>query len=210
MAVNSDVDICNLAISHLGNFDTVEDIDAPLTSAEKHCARWYEVTRESALRLAIPNFAMTRRIVSKKTTKPAFGFGFSYEYPADALRILGFGDIDAKDKRFNVEADATDRIEIQIDEDFTSGLPLRFIKNILDVNMFTADFKILLSWMLAENIALPIAQDIKIRDSISAQLGARIASLSGTSAQENPPVRKSESKFKAARVADTIRNNTKR
>ncbi|MEE9356570.1 MAG: hypothetical protein V3U75_13350 [Methylococcaceae bacterium] len=211
MAITSDTEICNMTLSHLGSFGTANNIQVPVSQHEVHFARWYDVTRQSALRLAIPNFAKRRRLVAQKATAPVAGYSFAHEYPSDCLRVLGFGDIDEKDLRYNIEADANGDVEIQLDTDYsTGGMPLRFIHNTTDVNKFTADFKILFSWMLAENVALPITQNLSIKKAIMEILPGKISEFSGVNAQENPPTRKSTSKFKSARSFNVIRNNEKR
>ena len=46
----SDVEICNLALSHLGDTATVASIDPPEGSAQaEHCARFYPIARDALL-----------------------------------------------------------------------------------------------------------------------------------------------------------------
>ncbi len=194
-----------MSLGHLGNYGTVQDIDSPVNDKEISFALWYDVTRKAALRFAIPNFAMTRRVVAKKATTPAFGYAYEYEYPSDCVRVLGFGDIDEKDLDYSIEGNS-----IMVDTDFTAGLELRFIKDFEDVSLMTADFKILLSWMLAGNVALSVTQKQAIATRIENALPAKISQLSGINAQENPPIRKSTSKFKQARFSYPVRNGSKK
>lgn len=211
VAIASKNEICNMALAHIGSYGTINDIDSPETDAEVVCARWYDVTRAALLRRAIPNFAMARRVVAKKTTTPPFGYAYSYEYPSDCLRILGFGDIDAKSKRYNIElSNGEHDLEIQIDDLYPGGLPLRFIIDIKNINLFTPDFKILLSWVLASNIALPITQKRHVAQEIHEIIPNIMSEFSGISAQENPPVRRSVSKFKASRFFRQTRNAEKK
>ena len=47
----SAVDICNLALSHLGDTATVASLDPPEGSAQaEHCARFYPVARDALVR----------------------------------------------------------------------------------------------------------------------------------------------------------------
>lgn len=204
-SITSKVQICNMALTHLGNYGSVNNIDSPRNSAETSFALWYDITREYVLRLTMPNFALERRIVAQKSTAPDFGYGFAYEYPSDCLKVLGFGNIDQKDKEYTIEGS-----DILMNEDFTTGLKLRFIKNITDVGLFSADFVILLSWYLAAHTALDITQSQEKRAEITNMLPGKLLELSGISAQENPPIRKSDSKFKQARYSNPTRNNQKR
>jgi hypothetical protein len=203
--------LCDMALSHMGNYGSVNDIDNPKGSKETTFALWYDVTRQAALRLLIPNFALQRRVVSKKATVPAFGYAYSYEYPADCLKVLGFGEVDKKkDVDYGIEQGPDGDVEIQTDELYEDGLPLRFIIDTEDVNKFTPDFKILFSIMLAANTALPITQKQSIKDKLEALLPMKMSEMSGVAAQENPPVRVSNSKFKQARYTTPSRNGSKR
>lgn len=208
MAINTKIDICNLAIGLLGNYPDIENIDTPEDGVEATCALWYDVTRQKLLRLLIPNFSMSRRIVSQLSSTPDFGYAYAYEYPNDCLRVLGFGDIDAKDKEFVIES-MNNITTIQLDDDLTEGLPLRFIQDVTDVGRFSSEFKILLSKALAVNIAPNLTQDMKKAQIIEASLPSAISEASGINAQENPPIRKSDSKFRQARYAPATRNNQK-
>jgi len=204
-SITSKVQICNMALGHLGNYGTVQDIDSPVNDKEITFALWYDVTRKAALRFAIPNFAMARRIVAKKATTPDFGYAYEYEYPSDCVRVLGFGDIAEKDMDYSIEGNT-----IMMDTDFTTGLKLRFIKDFEDVSLMSADFQILFSWMLAGNTALSITQKQATATRIENALPAKISQLSGINAQENPPIRISTSKFKQARYSTPVRNGSKK
>ena len=57
----STVDICNLALAHLGDTATVASIDPPEGSAQsEHCARFYPIARDSLLEMHAWNFSMRR------------------------------------------------------------------------------------------------------------------------------------------------------
>jgi len=199
--ITSKVQICNMTLSQLGNFGTIEDIDTPTNKKEITFALWYDVARQACLRYAMPNFAMERRIVGKRADTPAFGYTYEYEYPSDCLRLLGLNEIDANKIDHAVEGQS-----ILMNDDLTSGLKLRFIKDIEDVTLFTADFKILLSEFLMAYVAMDITQDPAKAKEAKANLPSAVSQLSGINAQENPPVRKSESKFKQARQYRVQRN----
>ena len=57
----SEVEICNLALSHLGDTATVASSDPPEGSAQaEHCARFYPIARDALLEMQNWKFA-TRR-----------------------------------------------------------------------------------------------------------------------------------------------------
>lgn len=206
MGVTSNIEICNLALSMLGNYGTIENIDTPVKTKEKTYAQWYSTAVEYALKLAMPNFALARRIVSQVATNPApFGYTYAYEKPADCLKVLGFGDIDEKDLRYTIEGDY-----IYTDEDYADGLELRFIRNITDVSRFTPEFVLFAAEVLAAFTCTAVTQDAARAQALKDRLPMRAVELSGINAQENPPIRKSTSKFKQAKYGYVTRNNEKR
>jgi hypothetical protein len=59
--VSTEVDICNLALAHLGDRATVASISPPEGSAQaEHCARFYPVARDALLEMHTWGFATTR------------------------------------------------------------------------------------------------------------------------------------------------------
>lgn len=204
MTINSKVDICNMALSHLGNYGTVTNIDTPTNDKEITFALWYDITRQTTLKYLMPNFALARKVVAKLVETPIFGYAYAYEYPNDCLKVLGIGDIDQKGFNYTIEGG-----KIYTDVDYEEGMPIRYIKDIKDVNKFSPEFKMHFSFDLANNTALPITQDKDKAAFIIAQLPGKMAMLSGVNAQENPPVRRSISRFRTSRYG-VIRDNAQK
>ena len=60
----SEVDICNLALGHLGDNATVSSISPPEGSAQaEHCARFYPIARDALLEMHNWNFAMRLSLI---------------------------------------------------------------------------------------------------------------------------------------------------
>lgn len=84
----SEVDICNLALGHLGDNATVASLDPPEGSAQaEHCARFYPIARDSLLELHAWNFA-TKRAQLAELVNPWAQWQHAYAKPADCLQIL--------------------------------------------------------------------------------------------------------------------------
>ena len=82
------VDICNIALSRLGDEASVTSIDPPEGSAQsEHCARWYPLTRDKALQAFPWSFATKTTTLAPLATKPC-QWEFAYKLPADCLRII--------------------------------------------------------------------------------------------------------------------------
>ena len=194
MAINSKVDLCNMAISRLGNFGTISNIDTPESAAEITCALWYDISRETFLKMTMPNFSLARKTLALVVETPPFPFAFSYKYPSDCLKVQGRGAIEDTTNDFTVEGD-----RIYTDVVWEDGFPLRYIKDIKDVTSMSPEFKVGFSWFLAGEIALDITQDVSKAKMIEAAMPQKMATLSGLNAQENKPIRISRSRFKGAR-----------
>ena len=194
-AIQSKNDICNLTIGLLGNRDTVGDIDLPQTDQERAFSLWYDISRQYALKLCMPNFALDRRNVALTVTTTPFGYTNVWEYPSDCLRVLGIGDIDLKEKDdFTVEGR-----RIYTADSYSTGLPLRFIRDITDVTMFSPEFTLAFAYVLAGHMAMPIMQDEKKALAFQKILPSKLMELTGMNSQENPPIRISNSRFRTAR-----------
>lgn len=203
MAITSKVDICNMALSHLGNFGTVSNIDTPTNDKERIFALWFDITRQFVLKLLMPNFALTRLIVSKLVETPDFGFAFFYEYPATALKVLGIDEVRLKENNFNIERTPLGVKAISHDTDYTEGMPVRIIVDVTDINSWSPETKVLVSQYLAAYTALAITQDVAKSAKLISELPAQITSASGLNAQENTPIRISNSRFDASRFNDS-------
>lgn len=91
----SDTDICNLALSHLGDKATVVTIDPPEGSAQAdHCARFYPIARDAVLQMMAPSFA-TRRTSTGLLTSPTPAWAYAYAKPAQCLHVLAVLPADA-------------------------------------------------------------------------------------------------------------------
>lgn len=205
MTIASKNQVCNMALSHMGNYGSVNDIDNPKDSKEITFSLWYDVTRQAALRLLVPNFAMQRRIIANIPVPPEYAATYTNAFtkPADCVKVLGIGEIDGEDTL------TLEGAYILTNDNYPSGLPLRFIGDITDTTAFTPDFTILFSLMLAENTAIQITQKQTVKDKITAQLPAKLSESSGISAQENKPIRVNRSKALRSRLFAQRRSGTK-
>lgn len=197
--ITSKVDICNLALSGTGNRNSVNDIDIPVTDKEQVCALWYDITRQLVLKTMVPNFALDRVTVSAKTTPTSYTGYYTYcwEKPVYALKILGIGAIDEKQRYdYAVEGDSIFTVE-----NFEDGLPIRIIRDITDVSAMSPEFVIALAKELEKRITMPVTQDPGKKKMATTEAAVESSNSTALNAQENPPIRRSNSKFMASRNA---------
>ena len=83
------VDICNLALSYLGDTATVASIDPPEGSAQaQHCARFYPVALKLLLESHAWNFVTTRAALAVVVDGYTDQWRFAYALPSDATNVL--------------------------------------------------------------------------------------------------------------------------
>lgn len=187
-----------MALAILGNNkNSINNIDTPNSDVERAFAVFYDNTRQSLLRMTMPNFALVRDKAPRLIDSQSFGYTYSYQYPKDCLKLLGVGNVEDKFNNYNTENN-----RINCDDLYDSGIPIRYVKDFTDITLMTADFKTLLSWSLAADTALIITQSESKAQYINSLLPIKMATLGSLNAQENVPIRKSISKFKSSRFND--------
>jgi len=194
-APDSEVDICNMALSHLKQAPIVS-IDPPSTMVEQKCANWYQQIRQETLRSHPWNFAVARVQLTPDAVAPLFEYSHRYELPSDWLRYIGryddFGvlldgkyDIEGGFYLFNGEDD--------------ESINLKYVSDFTDVSgmdpLFRGLFAINLAIVIAPNFSgseARVATLIKLQSEMRTQATA----IDG---QERPPRRVQRSKFIDAR-----------
>lgn len=188
--MTSSVDICNLALSRLGDKRTVEDIENGKKHEELVFKKWYDITRQSTIKRCMPSFAIERELWAQAEYVPAFGYEKAYKYGSDCLRVIGIGNVGENENNYSREGEY-----ICCDEDFPNGLPVRYLKDIKDTTKFTPEFVELLSFELAANVCMELTESSQLLSYIEQVLPAKRLEFTGLNAQENRPVRISRSRF---------------
>jgi hypothetical protein len=192
----------------MGNFGTITNIDTPQNDKELTFALWYDISRQYLLKLLMPNFALSRRIVAALSAVPAGyanSFAYAYEYPSDCLKVLGIGNVEDKQNDYTVESNM-----ILTNTEYADGLPLRFIADVEDVSKFSAEFVKGLSLYLASQACMSVTQDVAKAGQLEVMVSRVIGSISGMNAQENRPIRISNSLYKQSRYTPFPSNSSKK
>jgi hypothetical protein len=165
--VASEVDICNLALGHIGDSATVSSINPPEGSAQaEHCSRFYPIARDALLEMHPWGFA-TKRINLALLTSGYPEWEYCYAMPADALNVLAVLPSDATDdytspatsggiyspQPFNVETTDGGVNVIYTDQ---PNAALRYSGLVTDTTKFGPLFTTSLSWLLASYLAGPV------------------------------------------------------
>lgn len=159
----SEVDICNLALGHLGDNATVASLDPPEGSAQaEHCARFYDIARDTLLEAHSWNFA-TKRVQLAELTSESEQWDYSYAKPSDCITAISVMAADAPDDYLAVTSAVPVAFVMEASEDGTEIILtdledayLRYVARITDTTKFSAMFVMALSWQLASLLAGPV------------------------------------------------------
>ena len=160
------VDICNLALTHIGHRTEVTSITPPDGSqAAADCNRFYPIARDIVLEMGEWGFAKKRVVLASLGDAPE-GWEYRYALPSSVikpLRVYPAG----TDPLTKPEGDA---FEIESDDEGTVILTntedaeLQYIARVTDTTKYTPTATEAIAWRLAAYLAGPIAQDLKLAE----------------------------------------------
>ena len=188
-------EICNLALSRLGDKKTVENIENPTTQTEKTFRKWYDVTRRATLRKVMPSFARIRKAWAKSDYEPDFGYKYAYDYRSDCVKVLGIGNLDDPDNDYVVEGN-----HILTNSDYPNGLPVRYVQDVTDLSKMDDSFIELFSYMLAYNVAPEITESSTMLQYLQNIIPIKVAEYIAITSQENKPIIIKKSRLANARL----------
>ena len=174
----SEVDICNLALGHLGDDATVSSINPPEGSPQaEHCSRFYPIARDSLLERHNWGFTTTRASLA------LLGSGwpewqYCYALPSDAINLLAVLPPTATDdysvgtniwftqtgypipgngnytpQNFSQETLEDGTVVVYTDQE---DAVLRYTRYVTDTTVFSPLFVDTVSWYLASYLAGPV------------------------------------------------------
>jgi hypothetical protein len=149
----SEIDICNLALSRLGDDATVSSIDPPEGSAQaEHCARFYPIARDTLLEMTPAwGFALRRARLACLDVE-TWTWKFAYAAPADMIRAIAIlppdAGTDAQTQPYEIEGSAP-KIILTNEAQAT----LRYVAKARDTANFPPLFVDALAWLLASYLA---------------------------------------------------------
>jgi hypothetical protein len=175
------VDICNQALSHLGDSATVSSIDPPEGSAQaEHCARFYPMALAALIEMHVWAFA-TRRTVLAEKDNPSTTWRHCYALPSNAVNLISVLAPDATDdysSTMQSSGQAYDNAYFQnipggayTPQDFSpetddegndiiltnqADAVLRYTVLVSDTSKFSPLFVECLGWLLASKLSGPV------------------------------------------------------
>jgi len=178
------INICNLALSYLGNTRAIQSKTEQSTESIL-CNRFYDITRESLLEVYPWNFAVKEIDLILAQNETNNGFAYVYEYPDDCLRVLKImsandSNVIVNDYNVVYAHDAVDVKRIVCD---VADAKASYIVDIQDVDAMPKSFRKALALALAEELAVPLsssaqlAQVIQQKASIALDTAKRMSAL---------------------------------
>ena len=174
----TEVDICNLALAHLGDDATIATLNPPEGSAQaEKAARFYPIARNSLLEMHTWNFAAKRGNIAL-TTNSLDQWDYAYVAPADMMSPVAIISPTAQnDYATRMSAGDTpggitsnyaptivagqytpQQFAVEGDLIYTNqeNAVLRYQAFITDPSLFSPQFVVTLSWHLASMMAGPV------------------------------------------------------
>lgn len=187
------VQICNMALSHIGSEARVSSISPPDGSVEAgHCATFYDQARTEMIEPGNWAFALKRQELAQ-LTNTSKAWAYAYAKPADCqrpLRILRPSvavTVFTQDLQRYPHVDDRDSAEFDLQgEVIYSNQPnavLVYAQDVIDTTKFPASFTSALSYLLAAYLAGPIikgSEGVRIGDAMR-QRAQAMADLSAAS-----------------------------
>lgn len=162
--MSSEVDICNLALSNLGDSATISSIDPPEGSPQaEHCATFYPMARDALLQEEPWTFATKRfKLAQLDVEWPVWSY--CYAKPMDCLHMRAIVPATAAPgvpdhyQQFVIELNATDKEVVYTNQELAYGV---YTKRLTDTQRFSPLFVITLGWRLSAMIAGPMIKGEK-------------------------------------------------
>ena len=179
---SSETSICNSALAKLGEGD--DGRISSLTDGSKNanfCAEQYAKLRDDLLRTHHWNFSVTRVELAQSSITPAFEYDYQYALPSDWIRTISVSANDA----------GTGHIPYKQEGQFilasTEQIFLRYVAQITDAAIMTADFREALATKIAHEGAIPIAQSNTLKQDMKDDLKRILRRARSTDAIEDFP-----------------------
>ena len=192
----SDVQICNLALAHLGDTANISALDEGSSQSE-HCTRFYPIALDALLEMHTWSFA-TKRASLALFDVESYAWEFAYALPSDCVRVISVLENESTDD------DAVQPYEIETTADGQDVLytnvenaVIRYVSKVTDSGRFTPLFVDCLSRLLASYLAGPIIKGDSGVKMAQAMYGAFLRSL-GFAASSDANQRKDDDTYEAS------------
>lgn len=157
----SEIEICNMALSHIGKYPIQALTEA--TKEAQECKRLYALIRDSVLRDHAWNFA-TKRLTLALLTDEIEGWDYAYQWPIDCVRALRIYNesSDNEEDAIPFEICTNSELSSRIIATDQADAVLIYTAKVTNPNVFDALFIDALSYRMAADLSLPLRGDPKL------------------------------------------------
>lgn len=200
--MSTQVEICNLALSHVGVGKEIATFDTEKSQEAQACRRFYDPARLAALRDFAWPFATKFVTLGLIKSSPTTEWAYSYQYPSDCLkfrRILSLIRNDTRQSRIPFRfVYGQSGQEIYTDQDSAQA---EYTVDVNDTSRFPPDFVIALSYRLAAMIAPRVTggDPFKLGPQALQLYALEISKASANAANEEQEEESPDSEFVRAR-----------
>lgn len=174
------VQLCNMALSHIGSEARVASINPPDGSVEAgHCATFYDQARTEMIEPGTWPFTLARAALAQ-VTNASPTWAFAHALPSDCLRPLRVLESGATSDADSANFEREGEVLYTNEENPT----LVYVRDVTDTTKFSPSFTAALGYLLAAYVAGPIIKGndgIRIGDAMR-QRAMSLAEVSATAA----------------------------
>lgn len=204
--MSSVVDICNMALSHIGNSQRINALDEASIQAEQ-CSLFYEQSRDFVLRDYPWGFATAFVVLAQVATNPDPAYPYAYAMPTDCLKARsivnpvfpeGYWPYPGCIERPNIPAVQFRVVNGSSAKLITTSITpatLEYTLKVTSPEMFDPIFVSALSWKLGALVAPAIAKDASVASNCEQMYRAEMAQAAAAMLNEGSHSYTRESSF---------------
>ncbi len=210
MAVYSETDIANRALSKLGDARII-DITQPVNAAGRAMQHRFPFVRDYMLQTYPWRFAMALASLAADATPPAWGYAKRYRLPDDLLRLVTLGDTSIDIATYGVQyrvggetsdvtAAAFEVIGPYIHTDLSAPLRILYVTQITDTGEFPDVFSEALAVRLAFDACEELTQSATKKDALASELKMVMTEARRVDALQRPPAPRAPGNWSRSRL----------
>lgn len=198
--MSSEVQICNLALSHIGA-RRIQSLNDPIPEA-RECKLFYPIARDAALRDNDWAFAR-KRIALAQLTEEFIGWDYAYGYPRDCHKDReiwnGIGYPAEPHEKVPYEIASNSTLDGSVILTNEEAAYLVYTAKVTNVNVFDAMFIDAISFRLASDLAIPVKGKSDLQKDFMQQYTMFMGRAQVASANQGHPTPTDHNSFVAAR-----------
>ena len=157
------IDICNLALSYLGNTRQITSTIEKSTEA-KLCNRFYDITRQTLLELYPWSFAVKEAFLTIVANETHNTYTYVYESPDDCIRILKIMAENDGDMIINnfIPCNGSDGVDLKRIACDVPNAKVSYIADIQDIAIMPKSFTKAFAYALADEMVVPLSANAQL------------------------------------------------